>query len=112
MLRLAAVVLAAVVAIAAWVGGPSRSAIRIRAVWTGGLGRSTGDEAGPVAAFVARSKTGLRIAGAGVALAVLILWNHPKPITVLAVGILFIVFLAIIELLGRGAPAPAGTGSA
>jgi hypothetical protein len=106
------IVLAVVIAIAAWVAGPSRGAIRVRSLWAHGLGReaAAGADAdvSPVAAFVARSKSGLRIAGAGIALVVLILWNHPKPVTVLGVGILLIIYLAVIELLGRGAPAPTG----
>ena len=102
------IALALVVALAAWIAGPSRLAIRIRGLWTNALGGSSDVEAGPVATFVARSKTALRVAGAGVALAILILWNHPKPVTVLAVGILLLVYLAAIELLGRGASAPAG----
>jgi hypothetical protein len=102
------IVLALVIAIAAWIAGPSRLATRIRGLWTNALGGRSDVEAGPVATFVARSKTPLRVAGAGVALAILILWNHPKPVTVLGVGILLLVYLAVIELLGRGASAPAG----
>jgi hypothetical protein len=106
------IVLALLVAIGAWIAGPSASAVRIRGLWTRGLGRSTDVEAGPVAAFVARSKTGLRITGAVIALAVLMLWNHPKGVTVLAVAIVYVIYLAAIELLGRSAAAPAGAGPA
>jgi hypothetical protein len=111
------IVLAAIVAIAAWIAGPSRGAVRIRALWTGGLGRprsargDTDPGAGPIPAFVARSKNGLRIAGAAIALAVLIFWNHPKGITVLGVAIGLVIYLAVVEILGRSAPdssAPAG----
>jgi hypothetical protein len=101
------IVLALVIAVAAWVAGPSHLATRIRGIWTNALGGSSDAEAGPVATFVARSKRSLRVAGAGVALAVLIVWNHPKPATVLGVGILLLIYLAAIELLGRGASAPA-----
>jgi hypothetical protein len=101
------IVLALVVAVVAWVAGPSRGATRIRGLWTNALGRSSDVEPGPVAIFVARSKKSLRVAGAGIALAVLILWNHPKPVTVLAVGVLLLVYLAMIEFVGRGASAPA-----
>jgi hypothetical protein len=108
------IVLAVLIAVAAWVAGPSRGAIRIRSLWTRGLGRETsadadtGSDVSPIAAFVARSKNGLRILGAGIALVVLILWNHPKPVTVLGVAILLVIYLAVVELLGRGAPAPTG----
>jgi hypothetical protein len=105
------IVLALVVAIAAWIAGASRSALRIRGLWTGRLGHGSSDadaDAGPIAAFVARSKAGLRIAGAAVALLVLVLWDHPKPITVLAVGLLLLIYLAVIEILGRGASEASG----
>jgi hypothetical protein len=102
------IALALVVAVAAWVAGPSSGATRIRSLWTNALGGGTARDAGPVATFVARSKAGLRGAGAGVALAVLILWNHPNAITVLGVGILLIIFLAGIELIARGASTPVG----
>jgi hypothetical protein len=105
------IVLALVVAIGAWVAGPSRGAVRMRSLWTGGPGGRTKADAGPVAAFVARSKTGLRIAGAAVALAVLMLWNHPKGITVLAVLVVYLLYLAVIEIVGRAAPTPTGAES-
>ena len=98
------IVLALIVAFAAWVAGPSHRAIRIRGLWTNALGGGSDVKPGPVAAFVARSKTALRVAGAAVALAILILWNHPKPATVLGVGILLVIYLAAIELLAREDP--------
>jgi hypothetical protein len=104
----AMIVVALVVAFAAWVVGPSRPALRIRGVWTNAFSRRSDVEPGPVAAFVARSKTGLRIAGAAIALAVLILWNHPKAITVLVVAIVYVVYLAVVELIGRSASTPVG----
>jgi len=98
-----AIALALVVAFAAWVAGPSRWATRIRGLWTNALGGSADVETGSVAAFVARAKTPLRVVGAVVAVAILIIWNHPKPGTVLGVGILLLAYLAVIEFLGRGA---------
>ena len=89
--------------------GSISGATRIRGLWTNALGggskRRRGAGRRPSSP---RSKTGLRVAGAGVALAILILWNHPKPATVLGVGILLLVYLAAIELIGRGASTPAG----
>lgn len=101
------IVLALVVALVAWVVGPSRLAVRIRGMWNNAVGRHADDTGGAFAAFVARSKTGLRIAGAAVALLVLILWNHPKPVTVLVVAIVYVVYLAVIELVGRSGAAAA-----
>jgi hypothetical protein len=105
------IVLALVVAIAAWLAGPSRLAIRIRNLWKRGL-RGAGtraDEAGfatgPIAGFVARYRGALRLVGVGIAIAILILWDHPKPGTVLGVGILLLIYLAVIEFVGRAANA-------
>lgn len=101
------VALGLVIAIGAWVAGPSHLATRIRGLWTKALGGDTDVEAGPVATFVARSKTPLRLVGVGVAFAILIIWSHPKPGTVLGVALLLLVYLAVLEFVGRGASAPA-----
>jgi hypothetical protein len=101
------IVLGLVVALVAWVVGPSRLAVRIRGMWNNAVGRHSDDTGGAFAAFVARSKMGLRIAGGAVALLVLILWNHPKPVTVLVVAIVYVVYLAVIELIGRSGAAAA-----
>jgi hypothetical protein len=101
------IAVALVVAIAAWLAGPSRFAVGTRNLWNRGL-RGAGTRAddsgfatGPVASFVARSKAALRLVGVGIAIAILILWDHPKPGTVLGVAILLLVYLAVIEFLGR-----------
>lgn len=106
------VVLALVIAIAAWVAGPSRMATRVRGLWNSALAgagaRADGSDVatGSVASIVARSKNPLRVAGVAIAIAILIIWNHPKPGTVLGVGLLLLIYLAVVEFLGRGAPAP------
>ena len=66
------------------------------------VGRGRRD-AGPVASFVARSKPMLRGLGAAIAFIVLILWNHPTALTVLGIGVVLVVYLVVIELLGRSA---------
>lgn len=101
------IVLGLIIAIGAWVVGPSNLAVRIRGFWTKALGGDSDVEAGPVATFVARSKTPLRLVGVGVAFAILILWDKPKPGTVLGVALLLLVYLALVEFVGRGASTPA-----
>jgi len=101
------IALGLIIAIGAWVMGPSHLATRIRGFWTRAFGGDSDVEAGPVATFVARSKTPLRVVGCGVAFAILIIWNHPKPGTVLGVAVLLLVYLAVIEFVGRGASTPA-----
>ena len=58
---------------------------------------------GPVASFVARSKPLLRGIGVAIAFVVLIAWNHPTPLTVLGIALVLVVYLVIVELLGRSA---------
>ncbi len=102
------IAIALVVAIAAWVAGSSKLATRIRGLWNNAIGGGADADA-PIssfASFVARSKSGLRLAGVGVAIVILIVWNHPKPVTVLGVAVLLVIYLALVEFIGRGAPAP------
>ena len=101
---LTTIALALVIAFAAWVVGPSSAATSVRGWWHRAFGTSRGSgEAGPVAAFVARSKTLLRGIGVAIAFLVLIVWNHPTALTVLVVAIVLVVYLAVLELLGRNA---------
>jgi hypothetical protein len=111
------IVVALIVAIAAWVAGPSRMALRIRALWNralSGAGAKADDSdvaTGSIANFVARSKTPLRLVGAGIAIVILMVWNHPKPATVLGVVILLLVYLGVVEFLGRAGDAGAAADS-
>ncbi len=100
------IVVALLVAIAAWIAGPSRVAGHIRNLWNralAGAGAKADDAdvaTGSIAAFIARSKSALRIVGVAVALLILILWNHPTAGTVIGVAVLLLVYLALIEFLG------------
>jgi hypothetical protein len=102
-----AIVIALIVAIAAWVAGPSRGATKVRNTWGQALGGkgspADGSEvtADTATSFVARHKKALRVVGLAIAIVVLILWNHPTAGTVLVVGILLLVYLAVVEFLGR-----------
>ena len=106
---LTTIAIALVIAVVAWIAGPSRVALSIRGGWHrvfAGSGEAAGEAAttaGPVAIFVARSAPVLRAVGVAIAVVVLIAWNHPTVVTVLVVGIVLLVYLAVIELLGRSA---------
>jgi hypothetical protein len=108
-------VLGIIVALAAFLSGPSRPAVRIRRGGrdlVGGLGRKAdeaGWEPGPVGAWVAAHKVGLRIAGVAVAFLLLFVWNRPRPLTLLVLALLVLVYLAAIELVGRSAAASDAT---
>ena len=109
----AVIAVALVIAFVAWVVGPSSSATSLRGWWDRTLGTSSASDAGapgPVASFVARSKPLLRGLGAAIAFVVLIAWNHPTALTVLGVGVLFVVYLVVLELLGTQRDARTGHG--
>ncbi len=100
-------VLGLVVAVAAFLSGPSRLAVRTRdgaRRLVGGLGRQadrTGWEPGPVGAWVAAHKAVLRVAGVAVAFLILFAWDQPRPLTILVLALLLLLYLAVIEFLGR-----------
>jgi hypothetical protein len=104
---LTVIAVALIVAIAAWLAGPGKGAVGIRSLWRRAMtGNADPDHphtaSGPVASFVAGSKNGLRVVGAALALLVLIAWNHPTPITVVLVAIALLIYLGVIEFIGRG----------
>ena len=93
----------------------SSAATSLRGWWRRTLGTShaSDDEraaAGPIATFVARSKSLLRGIGIAVAFVALIAWSHPTALTVLVVGLLLVVYLVILELVGRNAAEDPATG--
>jgi hypothetical protein len=96
-----------IVALAAFLSGPSRLAVRIREgakSLIGGAGRKAdevGWTPGPVGTWVAAHKVGLRVAGVVVAFLILFLWSSPRPLTLLVLALLLLVYLAAIELVGR-----------
>ncbi len=101
-----------IVALAAFLSGPSRLAVRTREgakSLIGGAGRKTGWKPGPVGTWVGAHKVGLRVAGVAVAFLVLFLWDSPRPLTLLVLALLLLVYLAAIEFVGRSAEVADGT---
>jgi hypothetical protein len=96
-----------IVALAAFLSGPSRLAVRIREgakSLIAGAGRKADDVGwtpGPVGTWVAAHKVGLRVAGVVVAFLILFVWSSPRPLTLLVLALLLLVYLAAIELVGR-----------
>jgi hypothetical protein len=101
-------VLGIVIAVGAWLAGPSSAATRLRLMVRGGEDRQLATEG--FAGWVARSRTGIRIAIVAVGALILVLWDHPKPVTVLAVMILALIAIAATEILARGVTAPVDDG--
>ncbi len=98
-----------VVAIAAWVTGPARSATSLREGVLK-LVRGKGTSAGEPSAFgawIAANQTVLRVLVLGVGLVVLVALSAPTPAQVIAIAVLVLIGILLIEFLGRRAtPAP------
>jgi hypothetical protein len=107
-----------IVALAAFLSGPSRVAVRIRRGsrdLIGRLGREAdeaGWDAGPVGVWVGAHKMALRIAGVAVAVLVLFSLNKPTPLSLLVLVLLLLVYLAVIEFLGRTRSPASANGNA
>jgi hypothetical protein len=93
-------VLGLIVAIGAWLAGPSASAVRLRSMVTG---RERSSEPGPFAVWVGHAKVGLRVAVVALGAIALVAVNQPSGWTVLVIAVLVLVALGIIELIGRPA---------
>lgn len=103
-----------VLLVGAWLVGPSRVAIRLRAFWDRLLGRGsdlTGSsvDLGPVPAWVASHISAVRVTIVTLAVVVLIAWDRPTGKVVLLVALLTLIPLAIAQLLaGVSPPEPTG----
>ncbi len=98
-----------VVAIGAWVSGPSGAATKVRATARSLMGK-TGDAAsehgwkfGGFGTWVAAHRGPLRVGSVLVVLLVLVSWDHPRALTVLFLVIVLLLLLAIIEIVARAA---------
>src|SRR5262249_1984801 len=101
------------VAIGAWLAGPGNLATKVREGTLGfvrGSGQPTG-EPSPVAVFVGRYKTALRVLAVGAGLLLLAALSAPSPGAVVVVAIIVVLLLLLVEFLGRGAPEAPATGS-
>jgi hypothetical protein len=106
----AVLVLAAAVALAALVAGPSAPARWVRRAFTEGIAagreRLAGERAPSAAeAWVAANKGALRIAVVVAGAVVVALWTYPSGVVVLSIVAAVILGLIVVELLGR-TPAP------
>jgi hypothetical protein len=100
-------VLALVIAIGAFLTGPSVTAVRTRdgltrgLGWLRGRGESAGLRTGPVGSWVYAHKPALRIGAVAAAGLALVFWGQPTGKVIILLAVLLLVVLAIIEFLGR-----------
>jgi hypothetical protein len=97
-------VIGILIAIGAWLAGPTSTATRLRALTKGGADRELATDG--FAGWVARSRTGLRIAYVALGAIVLVAWSHPKPITVLVIALIVVILMVVTEVVSRVEPEP------
>lgn len=109
----ATAVLGLVVALGAFLAGPSPAAVRTRATLQGGIGtarrgaEAKGWDTGAVGTAVFAHRKGLRIGVLVAAGVVLAFWTRPTGWVVLGIAAVALVLLAAVEFLGAPPPPPA-----
>jgi hypothetical protein len=105
------IAVALIVAIGAWLTGPTPLATRLRNTSrrvVGNAGGAAGEHGVGFGAFgdwVATHKNPVRIGATLAVLSVLLLWNHPKAITVIVLAIILLILFGLIEFVARAAAA-------
>lgn len=101
------VAIALIVALAAWLSGPSRPALLVRKLWRSGITatRTTADHAGmrlgPVGPFVHRHSTLLTWLLVAATVVTYVLWSHPTGLVVVALALAFVFALAVKDFLAE-----------
>jgi hypothetical protein len=101
-----------VVALGAFITGPSRTAVQTRSALKSGLGwiRSFGERrgvsTGPVGQWTYLHRRGLRIGAVALAGLIFAFWGQPTGLVVILLAVVLLVLLGLIELIGRP-PVPA-----
>jgi len=105
-------VLGLVVAAAAFLTGPSVTAIKMRGAAVSGLSwlrrkfDHAGVQTGPVGAWTYAHRTALRISAVALAALIFVFWGQPSAVLVIVLVILLLIVLGLIELIGTRPPAP------
>ncbi|MFE7603148.1 hypothetical protein [Streptomyces sp. NPDC057494] len=100
-----------ILALAAWLSGPSRPAVLVRGLWHSGITatRATADHAGmrlgPVGPFVSRYRTWITWILVAGAVAAIVFWPYPTAWVIVGVVLLLLFVLAVVAFL---AEEPAG----
>jgi hypothetical protein len=103
-----------VIAIGAFITGPSRAAIQTRSAlkswlgWIRNFGERRGVSTGPVGEWTFAHRRGLRIGAVALFALIFVFWGHPTGLVVIVLVILLLLVLGLIELIGRP-PAEPGT---
>jgi len=108
----AILVLGLVIAAAAFLTGPSITAVKIRGATASGftwlrqkLDRA-GMRSGPVGTWTYAHRMALRISAVALAALIFVFWGQPSAVLVIVLVILLLLVLGLIELIGSRPPAP------
>lgn len=98
-------VIGLVLVIAAWLVGPSRSAVRVRGWWGVLVGRvgESGAELGPVPAWASAHEGAIRVGVVSAAALMVVLWNRPTGRVILAIALAALVLIGLVQLLAAPA---------
>jgi hypothetical protein len=108
----AILVVGLVVAAAAFVTGPSATAVKIRGGTVSGLGwmrrkfEHAGVRTGPVGTWTYAHRMALRISAVALAALIFVFWGQPTAVLVIVLVILLLIVLGLIELIGARPPTP------
>jgi hypothetical protein len=98
---------ALVIAIGAWITGPSRAAVRTRAAlgsgisWLRNFGERRGVSSGPFGQWMYRYRRVLRVCAVALVALILVFWGQPTALTVIVLVVILLVLLGLIELVAR-----------
>ena len=101
-----------VVAIGAFLTGPSRAAVQTRSVLRSGMdwirhyGERRGVSTGPVGQWTYLHRRGLRIGAVALAALIFVFWGSPTALVVILIVVVLLVVLGLIELIGRPPAGP------
>jgi hypothetical protein len=105
-----------VIAIGAFITGPSRAAVRTRAAlgsgitWLRNLGERRGVSTGPVGQWTYRHRALLRIGAVTLVALILVFWGQPTALAVILLVVILLILLGLIELVASPPAEPAAVG--
>ena len=105
-----------VIAIGAFITGPSRAAVRTRAAlgsgitWLRNVGERRGVSAGPFGQWTYRHRAVLRIGAVTLVALILVFWGQPTALTVILLVVILLILLGLIELVASPPAEPAAVG--
>jgi hypothetical protein len=107
------IVIGLLLATGAALAGPSRPAVAIRSLFTGGAAKAGSHvSTNPVTRWVAREVVLVRSLVVAAVVLILVFWDQPRPLTVLVLAVVLVILLVVVEILARAGAAGAGEPSA